>query len=58
MFGLRRTKWSYLTLVEQYDAKNQEMARNLDGRFEKIQGVFKKRPNFCYKYSIAHFTAF
>jgi dynein heavy chain 1 len=24
----------------------------------KIQGVFKKRPNFCYKVFIAHFTAF
>ena len=23
-----------------------------------IQGVFKKRPNFCYKEFIAHFTAF
>jgi hypothetical protein len=22
-----------------------------------IQGVFKKRTNFCYKYLIAHFTA-
>jgi hypothetical protein len=23
-----------------------------------IQGVFKKRPNFCYKDFTAHFTAF
>jgi hypothetical protein len=23
-----------------------------------IQGVFKKRPNFCYKDFITHFTAF
>jgi hypothetical protein len=26
--------------------------------FKFIQGVFKKRPNFCYKDFIAHFTAF
>jgi len=45
-------------LVEQYDAKNQEMGRSLDGRFEKIKGVFKKRPDFCYKEFIAHFTEF
>jgi len=27
-------------------------------RTSNIQGVFKKRTNFCYKDSIAHFTAF
>jgi hypothetical protein len=24
----------------------------------EIQGMFKKRPNFCYKDFVAHFTAF
>ena len=27
-------------------------------RIQRDKGVFKKRPNFCYKDFIAHFTAF
>jgi len=30
----------------------------LPNELNAIQGVFKKRPNFCYKDFIAHFTAF
>jgi len=32
--------------------------RRVDILLLGVQGVFKKRPNFCYKDCIAHFTAF